>query len=567
MKRFSSPRQRWAVLAGLWVVLMILGFGGFAQQSRTAGLGRSVLDNLYLTMQLATLDYKAGDAAINWRLQIARFTAPVIAAGTLLQTASVVFREQFERWRLRRLGGHTVVLGLGPVGVRLAKALAGAGRSVVAVGAAGSPELAGLHAAGIATVEGDPSDASVLALARVPHAAAVVVAAAEDASNVSVAVALRQMERPQGLAPLRCAVHLDQLDITELLSPTSLGGQGAVRMEFFNLHAQGGRALLDEYAAQLDGEQPHLAVVGFGRFGTSVAVAAAQRAAGAMSLTLTVVDPVAGGRWHALRRRHPGLDDVVDARCLDIDLANPSASATQQFLDALQDPPASLIVIATDDESAALATGLFVHHALRRRDLPVVVRTRSDSGLAGVLVPEDGAQPFPGLTIFPLYDRACTVAVLDGGMREQIARGIHLAHVGDGGAPAPVAGAGSALHRPWEQLSDAERDSSRQAVDGIVGGFALIGFQLVPLARWGAPAPELTDAELEAMAEAEHDRWRLERTAAGWQYGDVRDDAGKRNPLLVEWNQLPDDVRQRNRAAISQIPEQLARAGVALVRS
>ena len=126
-----SERQRWWLLAGAWVLLLVLGVGGFVQQSRDLDLGLNFLDHLYLTLQLAALDYKGASSAINWRLQVARFAAPAIAAGTLLQSASVVFREQFTRWRSRRASGHTLVCGLGAVGTRLTEALVADARAAL----------------------------------------------------------------------------------------------------------------------------------------------------------------------------------------------------------------------------------------------------------------------------------------------------------------------------------------------------------------------------------------------------------------------------------------------------
>ena len=95
MKWLGSARQRWWLLAVAWLTLLVLGIGGFIQQSEELGNSTSFLDNLYFTLQLAALDFGGDSDAMNWRLQVARFVAPIIAAGTLLQSASVVFREQF----------------------------------------------------------------------------------------------------------------------------------------------------------------------------------------------------------------------------------------------------------------------------------------------------------------------------------------------------------------------------------------------------------------------------------------------------------------------------------------
>lgn len=558
MKLVGSERRRWYLLAAAWAILLVLGIGGFVQQSDDAGLGRTWLDNLYLTLQLATLDYKAGDAAINWRLQIARYAAPAMAAGTLLQTASVVFRDQFQRWRLRRASGHTVVLGLGPIGSRLAKALAADGRTVIGVDAAGAAGLADARTRGIPVVAGDATDPATLRDVRLRHAAAVVVAGDDDAANVSVAVRVGGLDFPAGRAPLRCTVHLDELALTRLLSSTALGDGGAVRTEFFNVHAAAARSLMDAHAGELASAEAHLVIVGFGRFGTSALIAAAQRhdAHARGPMRTTVVDPGAGAKWQALLMKHPGLDGQVAITCLDVDLDLPTPDVATRFVAALADPRPTLVVIATVDEAKGLETGLFVYHTLADPSVPVIVRTGSDSGLAALVNPVRGTPPFPGLAIFPFLDRACTVDVVDGGIREQIARGVHADHVAHG------AGGGAGLHRPWEELSDAERESSRASADAIAAGLTGLGYLLVPLARWGSTAVSLAAADLETLAAAEHERWRAERLAAGWSYGRERDDVAKLNPLLVQWADLPAAAKQRNREAIQLIPEQLARAGV-----
>ena len=128
----SDERRRWYLLAAGWVVLIVLGFTGFMAQ-KEAVEDRTLLDNLYLTLQLAVLSYGGGGGDLNWRLEVARFAAPLMAMGTLFQAASVVFREQFERYRLSSFRGHTVVCGLGASGTRLALSLAQDGRPVIGV--------------------------------------------------------------------------------------------------------------------------------------------------------------------------------------------------------------------------------------------------------------------------------------------------------------------------------------------------------------------------------------------------------------------------------------------------
>ena len=545
-----SARRRWFLLAAGWALLLVLGIQGFLQQADDAGLDRSGLDVLYLTMQLAALDYGGGDTALNWRLEIARFVAPMMAAGTLLQTASVVFRDQFARFRARFRRGHTVVCGLGTAGSRLAVALAGAGHRVVAVERdPASPGAAQARGHEIPVLTGDATDHDLLRAAGVDRATRLVAVDDDDATNVSIALAVRALPR-RGAGPLRCSIRLDDADMCALLRGGDLAG-GAVRLDFFNLQEAAARAWLAEHPPFGDGSRPpHLAVVGLGQLGRGLVVAAAQQWAenGEGQLRLTLVDRVASGRWHALRLQHPALPSATETLSLDLDLDEPDGAAVDAFTTVLDTDPPTAVAITFEDETLALSSALLVHQAVRGRDVEVVVRVQEDVGLAALVTP-------PGLSLFPVLDKACTPAIVEGGVREQLARALHEDYLARVGAD------GTGYRRPWEELTDEERELSRSTADGAIAGLGAIGCDLVPLRRWGAPAVELTDDEVETLARLEHERWFADRTAAGWTWAEVRDDQKRTNPLLLPWDELPEATRGQNRGSSRALPGMLARAG------
>lgn len=51
----------------------------------------------------------------------------------------------------------------------------------------------------------------------------------------------------------------------------------------------------------------------------------------------------------------------------------------------------------------------------------------------------------------------------------------------------------------------------------------------------------------ERLAEHAHDLWARRRLAEGWTYGPQRDDAAKRHPCLVPYDQLPNSEKQCDR--------------------
>ena len=61
------------------------------------------------------------------------------------------------------------------------------------------------------------------------------------------------------------------------------------------------------------------------------------------------------------------------------------------------------------------------------------------------------------------------------------------------------------------------------------------------------------------MAEMEHERCNAERLMEGYSLG-PRDHEKKTSPYLVRWEELPDDVKEYDRAAVRKIPDLLGKA-------
>lgn len=563
MRWLGSARQRWWLLAVAWLALLVLGIGGFIQQSADLGNSTTFLDNFYFTLQLAALDFGGDSEAMNWRLQVARFVAPIIAASTLLQSASVVFREQFARFRARRARRHTVVCGLGPMGTLLAGALVGDHQQVVAIEPDSSmPGVATATDLGVAVIIGDPTDEAVLRAARAERANRIVAVAGSDGVNAAIAAAVRALPRPASLPPVRCAVHLVDAELAALLRTTELAGTSGPHVEYFNLHERAASAVLDEHPLSADGAVPNLVVMGLGQFGRNVVITAAQQNAmdGDGPLRVLLVDRQAEARFHALRMQHPALVAAVDATCLDLDLGAPTAEAVDEFEAELQRHPPTLVVVAFEDESLAWSSGLFVRHRISNPSTEIVIRTASDGGLAALIGEADvETARSPRISVFPLVASTCSLELIDGGVREQLARSLHEGHLAR-------AGTGTGLHRSWAALADGERESSRSAADALIAQLRMIGCEPAPLRRWGASDRVLTDDEIEQIASVEHSRWKAEREADGWRWGEQRDDVARTNPLLVDWADLDPVAQRQNLLAVAELPVSLARAGFEIQR-
>ncbi|MBI5249107.1 MAG: AAA family ATPase [Desulfomonile tiedjei] len=154
--------------------------------------------------------------------------------------------------------------------------------------------------------------------------------------------------------------------------------------------------------------------------------------------------------------------------------------------------------------------------------------------------------------------------VLLGGEREKIAQAIHKTYLKDQkakkitGKPALV---------PWNKLDEAFRESNRQQADHIPTKLNAIRCSFAPVRKGVKPDRiRFTKPEIKFMAEMEHERWNSEKFLAGWSYGKVRKNRKLIHPNLVEWDKLPNKIKDYDRDTVRAMPAILAKAGFEIFR-
>jgi hypothetical protein len=147
-------------------------------------------------------------------------------------------------------------------------------------------------------------------------------------------------------------------------------------------------------------------------------------------------------------------------------------------------------------------------------------------------------------------------------VRETVARVIHENYRQDQAARKPADDPPMAA---WEELPEHLRQSNREQADHIFEKLDAIGCTAHPAGDGRVDLVTFSDAEIELMAEMEHDRWVSERVADGWTPGE-RDVARKTTPYLVGWEALPEEIREWDREPVRRIPELLAGVGLEIRR-
>lgn len=118
----------------------------------------------------------------------------------------------------------------------------------------------------------------------------------------------------------------------------------------------------------------------------------------------------------------------------------------------------------------------------------------------------------------------------------------------------------------WEDLPDVLKESNVRQADHISEKLRKIGYMVQKPSKQEGEPITFTDDEIEVLAEIEHGRWVVERLLDGWTHGEEKDIVGKKSPFLVSWLNLPEEMKELDRASVRKIPECLAEAGLEICR-
>lgn len=518
-----------AIIAVVAVVGFVLGFVGY----RAWVPGRRFTEYVYRSLQLFILFIDPNGAPSPTQmpiaLDVARFLAPGAAFAAGIRAVLGLFGQRATRaWVRYFVRDHVVVCGPGPLASRLALAFFAAGHRVVGVGTA--PE------AGALALTGDAGDRELLRKAGVAGARYLVVASEDDAWNADVALAARDVAAHRR-RPLQCFVHVAEPRLSALLAEAALGagGVGNLRLEFFNVWESVPPIVLDEFPPG-----DHLLVAGAGPLGQALVMHAARRSAGGLRATLVGEGAAAAGRH--LAEHYPRLADVCDLATYDMTVDSPYFT-----------PQEVTSAYVTGD----LRDALGVTRALP--GITTVVLTTERSGLATLvsgIVPESSS-----MVLFDVLERACRPEIVLDGTIELLARAIHAAYVRD-----QTGRTATRALRDWDELPESTKEANRAQAADVGTKLAGVGCRIQAWTDWTGEGIAFAPAEVETMAELEHERWCRERRAEGWSAGPTRDDERKVTPFLVDWDQLPEEVKDYDRNAVRALPKLLTFAGYEIVR-
>jgi hypothetical protein len=577
-KRWWSD-YHWLVLLLAGLVALFLGLVGFIKNGIANGESRTLLDNLYLTLGLISMNTGAVSGPVSWELQVARFLVPAVMAYTALLALAVVFTEKSQQARLWFLRDHIIICGLGRKGIRLAKQFRDRGDHVVVI----EPDednnwIETCRTSGIIVLNDDASELETLRKARLNRSRYLISVVGDDGVNAEIAVQAEELSRHRKAGTLTCSIHIVDPQLWYLLREKefSAAPNTHFRLELFNIFDRGASLLLQMYAPwnaerQYHPRSQHLVLIGLGKLGQSLVVQAASQwreiqPNTSHNLKFSIIDLDANAGIESLCVRYPHLGDITQLESLQMDVH----SADFQRADFLYDHQGNCVVegvyICMDNDSLGLHTGLTLHKKIRDLCIPVVIRMTEDAGLALLL--HDQAPDKTGykhLHAFPLLDHTCTPDLILRGTHELLARELHQAYL-DGLKKDGLVPEGSPSLTDWEDLPEEVKERNRMQADRIARILEQHGYRIVPLTDWIASDMVFRGDEILSMARMEHELWCQVMQEDGWQYAPERSVNNKTNPDLVPWDQLPPEEVEKNEKFIRDLPRVLSRSGFQVER-
>lgn len=558
IKAFWKEYQ-WQIILLLSLLSFVMGILGFIQDEQ-----QLLLDAAFKSLQLFTLNIEVERPQSLW-LQISRFSSPFLAAFAFFQALMSMLRSQLIQGRISRLQNHVVICGFGDKGLLLAKAYRRLGYPVVVVEReAVNPNLAVCEEIGAYAVLGDAAEPDILNKVGAGRARYLFAVCGGDGINADIGLKARELCRTRRHGCLTCVIHIIDLDLWTLLREKEFSKEilPGFNLEFFNVYDSGARLLMREIRQSFNGTAG-LFLVGFNHFSEALILQAARTWAADLNrpiekLDIYLSDPQSEERVEILKKRVPLLNTAAELDALPthpLDLEQALLTSAGRY-------DSAYVIICQENITAGVGMGLRLSRLLRPHGARVVVQAYSQSGLSS-LVGEPGEG---GLSAFGLLERTCGPGQMDDGTHEAVGRAIHADYLRKE-LDKPVEQR-SASAVAWEELPDEIRQSNLREADHIGVKLAAVHCGITPWVDECARQFAFTGAEIEIMAEMEHERWRAERISQGYRYAEKRDERRKLHPGLLSWNdpKLDESNREYTRKAVKKIPAYLLTAGFQIFR-
>ena len=501
-----------------------------------------------------------------WQLVIAQVLVPSIALLSAAQLFLTGVRKNIRTAMVRRKFNHTVVCGLGDVGMQVIENLGSAGQFIAAVDLQDdSPGAATCEKSGVPVLQGDAKNPQVLLAAGIRRAQTAIICTGSDSENMDIALQIKAIyELPGHLKSSRIQVlaqlRNDWMHKRLIGSDKGSMGSNKVDLRLFNPFMNAARMLIKRLhlPPSREFEARAFVVIGFGAYGREI------------TEHLIRACPVAPGRTLNILV----LDQKADQAAESFPIANPVAAALAsfEFITASVAPgsPDLQRIVAKKLESAepllgvAVALGndeLSLCSALEIRSLldcaghlhvPVYVRLEHYRRLGELVRNIENKSNFSDrLQIFGTLEETLSADVLLGSHLDAFAQALQEEY-----RLRPRDTINPAADVPWHELPEFMKMSNRWRADHTPLLMELAGLHVARDVQ-SPVVVALSPEQIELLAELEHRRYTIERRLIEW-----RQPIQRFSTHLEDWDHLSEEYKEDNRKEVAGLPKIMARLGM-----
>lgn len=284
-------------------------------------------------------------------------------------------------------------------------------------------------------------------------------------------------------------------------------------------------------------------------------------------LQVTIADLEAKQKEDAFRLRHPQLAAGASIQFVSTDVRSSSFASGESLVSRNDSSPIAAAYVCLDDDSIAALAALTMRRWLDD-GVPIIVRMSEEAGLATLLQTTGNGGVITGVRAVGLLEIACSLESVLGGTREILAQAIHQGYIQDQTVLGMTASENPSM-RPWHDLPADLKESNRAQADDIPNKLKAADCEMHLMASGQIEVMQFTDAEIEKLAEIEHQRFVDEREAAGWSYGEKKDLEKRTSPYLIPWTdeRLPENIKDYDRNTVRRLPAILAKADYEIRRT
>ncbi len=504
-----------------------------------------------------------------WQLVVAQVLVPGIALVSAAQLFLIGVRKNFRTAMARRKTNHTIVCGLGDVGMQIVQNLRAAHDRVVAIDLLDdSPNAATCENSGVPVLQGDAKNPQVLLAAGIRRAQAAVIATGSDSENIDIALQIKAIySRPAYLKPGRIDVlarlRNDWMHKRLIASDKASLGSADVDLRLFNPFTAAARMLIRRLHLPPIPEFEALTfvLVGFGAYGREIALHLVRLSPVALGRTLKilVIDQEADATKEKFSFANPAAADAASIEFVTASVAPGSPDFTHVVERRLESAGRLLgIALALGDDEVSLGAALEMRSLLDRNGhlhVPIYVRLEHYRRLGELVREIERISNFADrLQIFGTLEETLSTDVLFGLKLDAFAQALHEDY-----RQRSQATINPQANVPWHELPEFMKMSNRWRADHTPLLMELAGLHLAHDVQSPVVA-SLTGEQVELLAELEHRRYTIERRLVESRFGLAK----RQSARIAQWSELSDDQKNRNREEVAHVPKIMAALGIEL---